>query len=140
MRDCLADHADLIAFITQDGQQPAANPRYAELLEMSGDRERIELYLSGWAEDQVGNQLAYVDLAAWAAYYGFPEQALRYLRRAADDFGMHLSNVWVPLYRDVRQLDEFEDYMRETSMVDEWIARGWADLCQQISGRDFFCN
>jgi TolB-like protein len=140
VRDGLANHSDLVAFITQRDQQPTAVPRWAELLEMSGDRERIDLYLRGWAEEQAGNQYAYVEMAAWAAYYGFPELAFRYLRGAADDFGQHLANVWAPLYRDVRQLDEFEDFMRETSMVDEWIARGWTELCQQVSKRDFFCD
>jgi hypothetical protein len=32
VRDGLADHADLVAFITQDGQQPAANPRLGRSL------------------------------------------------------------------------------------------------------------
>jgi hypothetical protein len=49
-------------------------------------------------------------------------------------------DVWVPLYRDVRQLDEFEDYMRETGMVDEWIAHGWTELCEQVAGREFHCR
>jgi hypothetical protein len=112
----------------------------SELREMAGDPARIEQYLRGWAEQQVGNQYAYVDIAAWAAYYGCPELALRYLRTAADDFRIHLSNVWGPLYRDVRPLDEFEDYMRETGMVDEWIAHGWTELCEQVAGREFHCR
>jgi hypothetical protein len=54
-------------------------------------------------------------------------------------FAINVAVVWSPLFREVRQLEEFRDYMREIGMVEVWREVGWPDLCEPI-GDDFRCD
>ena len=42
-------------------------------------------------------------------------------------------------FSEVRQLEEFRDYMREIGMVDVWNDLGWPDRCEP-AGDDFRCD
>lgn len=80
-------------------------------------------------------------LAHWAGYYGDPHTALALLRRlprelATADIALAL---WRPLFRDMRRLPEFKEFVREIGLVAYWRAHGWPDFCQPV-GDDFACR
>lgn len=81
-----------------------------------------------------------MDLAAYLAYNGEPEPAFAAMRNAFANFGLNVVHIWMPLFRDVRQLEEFRDYMREIGMVDVWQDLGWPYRCEQAGRDDFRCN
>jgi len=55
---------------------------------------------------------------------------------------MHIRIIlfWQPVFREVRQLDEFKDYMREIGLVAYWREYGWPDLCKPVGEDDFECE
>jgi TolB-like protein/class 3 adenylate cyclase len=113
-------------------------------------REMVELYaapttaLARLRELQFDQ--AYADhrsqlwIATYAAYFHDPRLALQALRKSTDTNPSNAYLFWTPLFREVRQLDEFKDYMREIGLVDYWKQYGWPDLCQPVVADDFECD
>jgi adenylate cyclase len=78
--------------------------------------------------------------AIFAAYLHDPQLALQAMRKSIDGTAVNSFLFWTPLFREVRQLDEFKDYMREIGLVDYWKQYGWPDLCQPVGADDFNCE
>ena len=83
-------------------------------------------------------------IALWAIYYGDTNLALEMLRRPfnGDVTTAFLAlNVWQPIYRDVRKLEDFKDFVRDIGMEDYWRTTGkWNDFCHPIGDDDFECS
>ena len=79
-------------------------------------------------------------IAAYAAYFHDPQLALRAMRKATDIAKGHARQFWMPLFREVRQMDEFKAYMREIGLVEYWRQYGWPDLCRPVGADDFECK
>jgi len=66
------------------------------------------------------------------------------LRKEIFARGGHVSAgsvVWLPLFRDMRQLPGFKDLLREIGLVDYWRETGdWGDFCRPVGDNDFECE
>jgi hypothetical protein len=103
------------------------------------DRDAMAAYLRDRIPQTLSNPYNQLDIATLAAYAGAPELALEALQNSLSFFAINIAIVWSPLFREVRQLEEFRDYMREIGMVEVWQQVGWPDLCEPI-GDDFRCD
>lgn len=90
-------------------------------------------------EQQAG--LTYAVAALWASYFGAPEIALALHRTAAvRGYGIPLT-VWRPVFKDMRRLKGFKDYIRDLGIVDYWRESGnWGDFCRPVGDDDFECK
>lgn len=102
--------------------------------------EAVLPYLRRAARERADNPFAQMDIATFAAYFGDPELALEVMKTALSYNGLNMMFLWTPLFREVRRLDEFEDYMREIGLVDHWRAFGWPDMCTPFGDDDFSCT
>ena len=107
------------------------------LAEIFDDRDAVAANLR--ERIALGNPFNQLDIAAHAAYVGEPELALEALKNNLSFFALNINLVWSPLFSEVRQLEEFRDYMREIGMVDVWNDLGWPDRCEP-AGDDFRCD
>jgi TolB-like protein len=48
--------------------------------------------------------------------------------------------IWMPAFKEVRQLPGFKTLLRDTGLVDLWRERGWPDLCRPSGTEDFTCD
>ena len=79
--------------------------------------------------------------ARFAAYYGDPQLALQFLRKAYKPSQMNLFFIWHPVFKDTRRLPGFKDLMRELRLVDYWRATGdWGEFCHPVGADDFECS
>jgi len=46
-------------------------------------------------------------------------------------------NIWQPVFREMRRLAKFKDYIREKGFVANWRRYGWPDLCKPVGQDDF---
>jgi DNA-binding winged helix-turn-helix (wHTH) protein/TolB-like protein/tetratricopeptide (TPR) repeat protein len=81
-------------------------------------------------------------VASWANYFGDPELALEFFRRAPLEaqaiLGVHL---WLPLYAEMRKLPEFKDLVLDLGLVDYWRETNqWNDYCKPTGDGDFLCK
>jgi TolB-like protein/Tfp pilus assembly protein PilF len=85
-------------------------------------------------------------VSQWASYFGDQEFALKVFRGVSEDnpfLGQWA--VWRPIYRNMRKLPGFKDYLRKIGLVDYWRKSGdWGDFCHPMSsangGDDFECE
>ncbi len=50
------------------------------------------------------------------------------------------SGVWMPAFKETRQLPGFTDFLNDVGLVDLWRERGWPDLCRPLGADDIFCD
>lgn len=84
------------------------------------------------------SQLQYVVYREWAVALGDPELSLKLLNMQ----GRAQGDIWLPLFRDIRALPGFKDYVREVGLLDYWRTTGnWGDHCRPLEGteNDFEC-
>ena len=65
---------------------------------------------------------------------------MRAIKASLDESPVPVIMIWQPVFREVRQLDEFKDYLREIGLVAYWREYGWPDLCKPIGADDFECR
>jgi TolB-like protein len=90
--------------------------------------------------DDAAMPMGRIIIAALAAFLGDQQLAMRAIKASLDETTFPISFIWQPVFRDVRQLDEFKDYMREIGLVEYWRQYGWPDLCQPVREDDFECS
>jgi hypothetical protein len=48
--------------------------------------------------------------------------------------------IWRPVYRDMRKLPRFKEFVRQIGLVDYWREYGWPDMCRRLGENDFECD
>jgi hypothetical protein len=49
--------------------------------------------------------------------------------------------IWRPIFKGVRQLPGFKDFVRDLGLVDYWRTSGnWGDFCHPVGEEDFECD
>ena len=127
------------AVVTRGFRQGPMPPFRAQLAARFDDREAVVAFLRGALEEFTGPFTA-TDIATFAAYFQEPDVALEAVRNGSSRFAITLVWLWTPLFKDVRQLEQFKQHMREIGMVDAWRELGWPDLCEPTGGDDFRCD
>ena len=89
-------------------------------------------------EERLGALMRTV-IALWAAYFGDTRLALE----TFDDIRDMPANfiwvvIWRPLFRDMRQLPEFKELLKDLGLVDYWRETGhWGDYVRPVGDDDF---
>jgi hypothetical protein len=47
---------------------------------------------------------------------------------------------WAPAYHEIRQTERFKKWIRDSSVLAYWRARGWPPQCHPTTGDDFECS
>jgi hypothetical protein len=78
-------------------------------------------------------------VALLAAYLGDQQLALDALR---DDVLLptHAHHIWRPIFRELRQREDFKGLLRDEGFVAYWQEFGWPDLCRPAGSDDFVCD
>jgi TolB-like protein/tetratricopeptide (TPR) repeat protein len=78
----------------------------------------------------------------YLAYFDAPEDALEALRspRFGAPAGLGILDIWGPVFRDMRKLPAFKDFVREIGLVDYWHEFGWSEFCKPVGDTDFECT
>jgi tetratricopeptide (TPR) repeat protein len=81
-------------------------------------------------------------LAHWAAYYGDADTALALLRGIpAEGNSQQLAHsLWRTVFRDMRKLPGFKDFVSDLGLVAYWREFGWSDFCRPVGDDDFECE
>jgi len=136
VREGQGDRATIARFF----REQATVPMRRDLAARFDDRDAVVEYLTDAVRQDLNNQFRHVDIAVFAAYFDAPELSLEALKNTSSAFGINLAFAWMPLFHEVRQLDEFREYLREAGVVDVWNALGWPDLCEPLGGDEFRCD
>jgi adenylate cyclase len=108
-----------------------------ELLESPGDalKQLRRLYID--KNNQDAGRLS--EIAVWAAYFGDPEFSLDATEKTVSLNASNIVFLWLPLFRVVRQLPRFKEFVNTIGLVDYWKKFGWPDFCQAMDDGDFEC-
>jgi adenylate cyclase len=93
-----------------------------------------------YANDDRLTSVHILSISVWAAYFGDPEFAMEAMEKGVSINGHVLAYFWCPVFREVRQLPRFKEFVREIGLVDYWKEYGWPDLCRPIGDDDFVCD
>lgn len=130
-------HAELARWFRDAYADPPG--RYANLTSIFDDDEATVEYLHNWFAGSVNPRFDMMDIATHAAYRGEPELALEAMKSAVSGIGVNVNFFWTPLFRRVRELDEFKSYVNELGIVDVWREIGAPDLCMLTDRVDIDC-
>ena len=80
-------------------------------------------------------------ISVWASYFGEPELAMDVIEKHSRMNSLN-SYLWFPIFREVRQLPRFKEFVREIGLVDYWKEYGWPDtnICRPVGDDDFECD
>jgi hypothetical protein len=139
----MKDRAEIdrrLAAIDDDALGQDVNLRMARFLDNPAEAP-AEIRRLAASESPDENPLAYNLLALWAGYYGDPQTALRLTRQIPRDLGANLIllQLWRPVFREMRRLPDFKDFVRELGLVEYWREFGWGDFCRPTGDNDFDC-
>ncbi len=81
-----------------------------------------------------------LNLGAAAARFGDPELALTSFEDSVAWSPEQLRLLWRPVFRDMRQLPRFKEFVRAQGLVAYWQEYGWPDHCRATTGNDFTCD
>jgi hypothetical protein len=84
--------------------------------------------------------LARLQIGAFAARFGDPELALTSFEETYASGPEQTYAIWRPVYRDMRKLPRFKQFVRDIGLVDYWREYGWADFCRPMGENDFECD
>ena len=84
--------------------------------------------------------IARINLALWAAFFGDDELALSLLTDALAESRTNTYYVWMPQLERARQRPAFKTLLRDLGLVDYWREYGWPPICQPTQGDDFTCR
>jgi hypothetical protein len=84
--------------------------------------------------------LARLQIGALAARFDDPELALRSFEETVPSSPEQMYAIWRPVYREMRKLPRFKEFMREVGLVDYWKEYGWPDMCRPVGENDFECD
>jgi tetratricopeptide (TPR) repeat protein len=81
-----------------------------------------------------------LEISVWASYFGDYEFAMEAMEKAVIINGAALHHSWFPVFRGVRQLPTFKEFVRKIGLIDYWKEYGWPDLCHPVGDDDFVCD
>jgi TolB-like protein len=84
--------------------------------------------------------LTRLQIGALAARFGDAELALTSFEETFNSSPEQIYALWRPVYRDMRKLPRFKDFVRQVGLVDYWKQYGWPDACQPFGENDFECG
>jgi TolB-like protein len=123
-----------------------ANPPFAAIIESWEDPSAaLEAVRGAYAaiDESVvplWRVLARLQMGALAARFGDPELALTAFEDTFASGPEQIYAVWRPVYRDMRKLPRFKEFVRRIGLVDYWLEYGWADFCRPVGENDFECD
>ena len=80
------------------------------------------------------------DIAVWAGQFGDPGLALDAMSSALRDQAGQAVFLWLPQFKQMRQLPAFKALLREIGIVAYWQRYGWPAICRPGPGDDFECD
>ena len=121
---------------------PAAGPINATMIASLDDpqtalRELHRLYADPVVAEPALNHR---DIALWAGHFGDPALALDAMRSLVTEHSAQAVYLWLPQFKEMRQLPEFKALLREIGIVAHWEEYGWPAICRPLDGDDFTCN
>ena len=84
--------------------------------------------------------LARLQIGAVAARFGDPELAMTSFEETFTSSPEQVYAIWRPVYRDMRKLPRFKEFVRQIGLVDYWKQYGWPDMCRPFGENDFECD
>jgi TolB-like protein len=84
--------------------------------------------------------LARLQIGALAARFGDPELAMTSFEDTFASSPEQIYAIWRPVYRDVRKLPRFKQFVQQIGLVDYWKQYGWPDVCRPFGENDFECD
>jgi tetratricopeptide (TPR) repeat protein len=84
--------------------------------------------------------LARLQIGALAARFGDPELAMTSFEETFTSSPEQVYAIWRPVYRDMRKLPRFKEFVRQIGLVDYWKQYGWPDVCRPFGENDFQCD
>jgi len=93
-----------------------------------------------YSEDSNLSENDITNISLWAAYFGDPEFAMDAMEKGIRINATGVFKIWLPVMREVRQLPQFKEFVRELGLVDYWNRFGWPDLCRPVGDDDFECD
>ncbi|MCP5144517.1 MAG: winged helix-turn-helix domain-containing protein [Gammaproteobacteria bacterium] len=109
---------------------PQMNVSVRDMLKHIDDTPRIAAAIIDHMQDTT--DLAPADmlyLSAMAAYIGRPEQALAILEITLQDVWYNIYFVWLPIFKEVRQLPEFAPLLARSGLIEFWQVNAFPDIC-----------
>jgi hypothetical protein len=79
-------------------------------------------------------------IAAFAAYFGDQQLAFEALRDYVRGLRVGAHLMWRPLFREVRQREDFKRFLRDEGFIAYWREFDWPDLCRPVGSDDFECD
>ncbi|MFC1839221.1 adenylate/guanylate cyclase domain-containing protein [Thermodesulfobacteriota bacterium] len=79
-----------------------------------------------------------ISIIALVAFFGDPELAMNYIENTRN-MGLW---IWLPVFREVRQLPQFKEYVKGIGLLEYWKEFGWPDsnICHPVGDDDFECD
>jgi TolB-like protein/DNA-binding winged helix-turn-helix (wHTH) protein/Tfp pilus assembly protein PilF len=121
---------------------PVAGAINAAMIASLDDPSAALRELHRWYEDPViaGPPVNRRDIAFWAGHFGDPELALAAMRSVVTETSARTIYLWWPQLKEMRQLPEFKDLLREIGIVAHWEKYGWPEICRPFGNDDFTCD
>ena len=123
-----------------------ANPPFAAILAAGDDvaaaREAVRAAYAAidTSVQPLWRVLVRLQMGALAARFGDPELAMRSFEETYTSSPEQIYAIWRPVYRDMRKLPRFKQFVRDIGLVDYWREYGWADFCRPMGENDFECD
>jgi TolB-like protein/DNA-binding winged helix-turn-helix (wHTH) protein len=93
-----------------------------------------------YADESNASAGSLIRLAAWAAYFGDPELALRAMSKATRQQPSRVWYLWLPVFEDTRGRPGFKTLIRDLDLVEYWRQYGWPSFCRATDDNDFECR
>ena len=81
----------------------------------------------------------YHDLALFAAYFDRPTLALELIKRDILHTQVRTQVLWFPVMREVRQLNEFREFIEQLNLHLLYDEIGWPDICRPLNDGEIVC-
>jgi TolB-like protein/DNA-binding winged helix-turn-helix (wHTH) protein len=121
---------------------PAAGPINPTMIANLDDpqtalRELHQLYADPVVAEPALNHR---DIALWAGHFGDAALALDAVSSLVAKHTAQAVYLWLPQFKEIRQLPEFKALLRDIGIVAHWEEYGWPATCRRLDRDDFECD
>lgn len=116
---------------------------FGESIQRRLDDPRAALeWLRSQRDDPSSSSITLGVIAVYLAGLGDAQGALDILRsrRIGGAGALGTTELWNPVFRDMRKLPDFKALMRDWGLLDYWKEYGWGDHCKPTTAEDFECQ